>query len=51
MQKSDIIFAQIEDLDNGNVLAPFEISAFPHIMLFRGLNNFRTYCGAFQAAE
>lgn len=51
MQKSDIVFAQIDALGNGDVLAPFEISTFPRVMLFQALDNFRTYRGAFKEAE
>ena len=51
MQYSDITFAQINALDNSDVLAPFEIPVFPHVMLFQGLDNFRTYHGAFKEAK
>jgi hypothetical protein len=51
MEKSYITFAQINALDNGDVLAPFEILTFPHVVLFQGLENFRTYHGAFREAE
>lgn len=51
MQDSGITFAQIDALDNSNVLAPFSISTFPHVMLFQGFDSFRAYRGAFKETE
>ena len=51
MHDSDITFAQINALDNGDVLAPFNVSTFPHLMLFQGLDNFRMYRGVFKETE
>jgi hypothetical protein len=51
MQDSCITFAQINFLGSGDILVPFNISIFPHFILFQGFNNFRAYHGAIQVTE
>jgi hypothetical protein len=51
MRNSEVRFAQLDALENNDVCVPFEILSFPHVMLFRGLDDVRTYHGAFREAE
>ncbi len=51
MRNSEIQFAQLDALGNGDVSAPFKILSYPHVMLFQGLDNVATYHGAFREAE
>ncbi len=38
-------FTQINFIDNGEALLPYNLSIFPHVMLFQGLNDVRHYHG------
>jgi hypothetical protein len=52
-QNTGVSFAQINFLNNGEVLIPYEEckSAFPHVMLFQGLGNVRHYHGPLTESE
>ena len=51
MRNSELRFAQIDAVENNDVCRPYDILSFPRVMLFRGLDDYQTYHGAFRQAE
>jgi hypothetical protein len=51
MRKTDVNFAQINFLDNGDILLPYDLKVFPHLMLFQGLDDVRQYRGRLEGSR
>ena len=51
MQDSSIAFAQINALESGEATASFNITTFPHLLIFKGVDNFRKYRGSLKETE
>ena len=51
MENTKISFAQINLLEAGNVLTPYNITTFPHLMLFQGYDDVRMYHDALDESQ